>query len=191
MKHLALLPPDDEEPPPGANPADLAGRQAAEAMDWLEDVRAGAGYSWRWLTLHRLTGRLLPGWFVTIGGYPKTAKTTLLQTQARHWAEHGIPVVYIGTETKAALLRLQSAALALGLSVERVITGNLTPAEMQRIEADMDRQHALASFLSFADTESATLLEVLKWLHWGADQGCKVVIFDHLHQMDLGTASDR
>lgn len=171
----------------GPDPVDLAGQQQERALDWLHQMQSGAGHRWMWQSLHRLTGKLLPTWTVFFGGYPKTAKTTLLQTQARAWAETGTPVCYVGTETKTEILRLQSAAITKGVPVERVITGDLEANERDRILADLNRQTwELGQRLLYAETKRSTLDEVLYWLAWGADHGAEVVIFDHLHRLDMG-----
>ncbi len=169
----------------GPDPDDLAWAQSRRAVEWMQTIRSGTGARWFLPSLHRLTGRLLPGWTVFIGGYSKTAKTTLLQTQARCWAEAGVPVAYIGTETTPELLRLQSAAITLGLPVELVIGDQpLTEQQHARITADLERQQAMSSQLMYAETHETTLTEVLFWLNWGADRGAKVVMFDHIHRLD-------
>jgi hypothetical protein len=184
--HLLADPDDDLPPPP--TPADLASSQWLAAEEWLADVRAGAGVTWYLRTLHDLTGRLLPTWSIFLGGYSKTYKTTLLQTQARWWAEIGIPVCYIGTETSTAMLRLQSAAIALELDTGAVAGAHLNPADTERVSNDLRHQATdLATRLMYADTDEASLADVLSWVHWGADCGAQVVIFDHIHQLSLGT----
>jgi hypothetical protein len=186
----------------GPHPRNLAFEQGERALDWLDAMRAGQGIPWMWPGITDLTGRLAPTWAVYVGGYPKTAKTTLLQTQARWWAETGTPVCYVGTETTQEILRLQSAALTLQLPVELVVTGErrVRPGEVvkirddqvARVKADIARQQVeLADWLMFADTRRSTLDEVLYWIAWGADHGAAVVIFDHLHRLDTGGGSDR
>lgn len=174
-QHMAEIGPD-----PGA----LASSQIARARQWLTDARSGIGVRWFLPTLHHLTGTLFPGWTVFVGGYPKCGKTTLLQTQARQWAEGGIPVAYIGTETSPEILRLQSVALTLGLPVRRVVGDDpLTPEESARIAADLSRQDGLP--LHYAETTDTSLASVLYWLRWGAREGAQVVIFDHAHRLAI------
>lgn len=184
----------------GPDPATLAAGQTERARQWLADVRAGKGVRWSLETLHQLTGRLLPGWTVFVGGYAKTAKTTTLLGQGLAWAQAGIRVGYVGTETASEMLKLQAAAYMLGWKVEDVQTGcwhfqhdgreleqAMTDAEMGQIEAALTTLDGMADRLMFADTNEATLGDVLYWLRWAAKQGAEVVIFDHVHQMDLGT----
>lgn len=194
---------EDEAPAAiGPSPLNLAFDQGERALDWLGTMRAGHGLEWMWPNITRLTGKMLPTWSVFVGGYPKTAKTTLLQTQARCWAEQGKRVCYVGTETTQEILRLQSAALTTGLPVELVVTGErrnlagevvkIRDAQVERITADIRKQQGeLAERLMFAETKRATLEEVLYWQAWGADHGAEVVIFDHLHRLDTGSGSDR
>lgn len=191
--------PEPYDPPPageaptriGPDPFTLADQQWSKALDWLHLMQTGAGRRWMWPSIHRLTGKLLPTWTVFLGGYPKTAKTTLLQTQARCWAEQGIRVAYVGTETNPELLRLQSAALTLGLPVETVLRAEFSARDEARVAADLKRQSELGDRLMYADTGPATLAEVLYWMGWGADHGAEIVIFDHLHRLDTGGGSDR
>lgn len=192
---LAAPFPDDESEPEvagqlGPDPELLAKDQHQRALDWLAAMRSGAGLRWMWHGLHALTGKLLPTWSVFLGGYPKTAKTTLLQTQARCWAEQGTRVAYIGTETNTEILKLQSAALTVGLPVERVVTGDLSEAEHERIAADLARQDAMSRVLMYAETERATLADVRYWMRWARRESAEVVIFDHLHRLEVG-GSDR
>lgn len=174
----------------GPDPADLARAQAERARQWLTDMAAGKGIRWYWPTIQALTGRLLPG-AVFVGGYPKVAKTTLLQTQARAWAESGTAVCYIGTETSQEILKLQSAALTLGLPVHRVVAPDeddpLSPHDLERIHADLERQTALAAdgLLMYAEDDKQDLASALYWLRWGARNGAKVVVYDHMHRMNL------
>jgi hypothetical protein len=195
-RHPSPLPDDppleaEEAGAIGPDPELLAQDQRQRALDWLAQMRAGAGFRWLWPSLHRLTGRLLPTWSVYVGGYPKTAKTTLLQTQARGWAEAGTRVAYIGTETVTEILKLQSAALTLGLPVERVVTGELTDPEAERVARDLTRQDELARRLMYAETSRGDLADVLYWIRWARTEGAEVVVFDHLHRLDVGGGSER
>ena len=174
----------------GPDPELLAKDQHQRALDWLAAMRSGAGVRWMWPSLHKLTGVLLPTWSVFVGGYPKTAKTTLLQTQARCWAETGTRVAYIGTETKTEILKLQSAALTLGIPVERVVTADLDERECERVAADLAKQDAMGRALMYAETERSTLADVLYWMRWARRESADVVVFDHLHRLEVG-GSDR
>ena len=174
----------------GPDPELLAADQHRRALDWLAQMEAGAGFRWMWPSLHRLTGKLLPTWSVFVGGFPKCGKTTLLQTQARGWAETGHRVAYIGTETRSEILKLQSAALTTGLPVERVLTGELEGRERERIAADLARQDELARSLMYAEAERTTLPDVLYWMRWARRESADIVVFDHLHRLEVG-GSDR
>lgn len=176
----------------GPDPLEMSKAQALRARQHLADMAAGKGVRWHFRTLHRLTGRLLPG-AVFVGGYPKVAKTTLLQTQSRAWAEQGVKVCYIGTETSQEILKLQSAAITLGLPVSRTIAPDeddqLGARDLARVHADLERQDELAADgrLMYAEDDAQTLASALYWLRWGRRHGADVVIYDHVHRMDLGT----
>lgn len=185
----------------GPDPGALAAAQTARALQWLADVRAGKGMRWFLPTLHGLTGRLLPGWTCFLGGYSKTAKTTLLMHQALYLARHGVRVGYVGTETASEILKLQAAALLLGWPVEDVVTGArhwryqgdeyeqpMTPAELAEVERALGEVERLGDCLMFADTDGATLGDARYWMRWAAKHGAAVAIVDHIHQLDTGTA---
>lgn len=184
----------------GPDPATLSAGQTERAKQWLADVRAGKGVRWSLDVLHQLTGRLLPGWTVFVGGYAKTAKTTLLMGQALDWARAGVRVGYVGTETASEMLKLHAAAYVLGWSVEDTTTGERhwqyqgeersapwTADEAASVDAALATLDGMADRLMFADTREGTLDEVLYWVRWAAKVGADVVIFDHVHQMSLGT----
>lgn len=188
-----------DAPPPaeapvriGPDPFDLALAQSTKGLDWLEAVASGRGLRWLWPSLQSLIGPLLPGWTVAIGARPQCGKTTLLLTQALAWASSGHPVCVIGTETDPGVLRVQLAALSLGLPVGAAMTGELDTVQMARIKnAVMEMATDQSEDLIIADQQSGrTLADVLYWIHYAADRGAEAVIFDHLHELDLTGSRD-
>lgn len=178
----------------GPAPGDLARDQADAAMRWLTDMRAGKGIRPTFRALYELIGRYIPGAYY-IGGYAKTAKTTLCQTEARGQAERKIRVGYIGTETATSVLRLQSAAIHLGLPVGRVVAPSpedpLSDRDTERVREDLQRQEQLArdGWLMYAEDHAQTLASARYWLRWCQREGCQMVFYDHIHRMDLGSES--
>ncbi len=202
-QRLAEWSPEDEQAAQaslrelGPDPRALAEGQAERARQWLADVRAGVGVRWFSHTLHDLTGRLLPGWTCLLGGYSKTAKTTLLMHQALYLADHGTRVVYVGTETASEILRLQAVALRLGWPVEDVVTGArhwtyqgdayeqpMTAEELETIHTTLAD---LPAALMFADTDAATVGDACYWMRWAEGEGAACCIVDHVHQLDTGS----
>lgn len=172
----------------GPAPIDLGQDQWDQAQAWWFAIERGAGLWWDWPTLRRLTGRLLPGWLVVIGARPECGKTTLCLTQAVRWAEAGRTVCYIGTETSAAVLRIQASAIRLGLPVARAVQGELPAEDQARVARDVAHWASVSGKvdkLLFAEAGAARLEDALYWLRWAADQGAEAVIFDHFHGMSL------
>jgi hypothetical protein len=162
--------------------------QAAEARQFLEEIRAGKGLRFPWTDLDRLVGPLLPGWFVAVGGRAKAGKTSLLLELLTAWTELGKTVVYVGTETEVAMLKYQWAAVRCNVPIDTAIDPDCPRDIYDRLMADVEETQArpdLAYRAIFADAPDATMGALASWVGYGRDHQADALIFDHLSQLEV------
>ena len=166
--------------------AGLASKQGAEARAYIARLRAGGYLRMPWPDVDRLTGPILAGFLVAVGGRAKAGKTTFLRDCFTAWTEMGKRVVYVGTETEASVLRLAWAAVRCGVPVETAIDPQCPVATMDRLLEDITVQTTgpLASRAIFGDCEHATIPELQRWVRYAAKGGADALIFDHFHQLE-------
>lgn len=166
----------------------LAAQQASEVHDFVDKVRAGGYLRMPWPDLDRLVGPMLPGFLVVVGGRGKAGKTTFLRDLLTAWTEAGKKVVYVGTETKASILRLTWAAVRCNIPVETAIDPHCPQETMDRLLEDVRVQTTggLASRAVFGDCQTATVAELGKWVRYAQRAGANALIFDHFHRLDVG-----
>ncbi|HEX6602355.1 MAG TPA: DnaB-like helicase C-terminal domain-containing protein, partial [Solirubrobacterales bacterium] len=191
MSRLALMPddgPEFEVDPTTESPAGLARMQAAEARQFLEEIRAGKGLRFPWTDLDRLVGPLLPGWFVAVGGRAKAGKTSLMLELLTAWTELGKVVVYVGTETEVAMLKYQWAAVRCNVPIDTAIDPDCPRDIYDRLMRDVEETQArpdLAYRAIFADAPDATMGALAAWVGYGRDHQADALIFDHLSQLEV------
>lgn len=173
--------------------SDLALRQANEARDFIAKIRAGGFLRMPWPDVDELVGPILEGFLVAVGGRAKAGKSTLLRDLLTAWTEIGKTVVYVGTETQASILRLAWAAVRHNIRVETALDPSCPKETMEKLLADVEWQTTgpLSRQAIFGDCESATVAALDKWVRYAQDAEADVLIFDHFHQMEHGTAGKR
>jgi len=170
-------------------PEDMAERQVEEARAFLAQIRAGHHLRFPWPDVDRLIGPMLPGWFVAVGGRAKAGKTTFLRDCLTAWTEQGKTVVYVGTETEVAALRLSWAASRCGLSFADVLDGNNPEADRQLL-ADLGRQKGQAYRAIFGEIGEGTVDDLGYWVEYARIGHADALIFDHLHMLDVGPGEE-
>jgi hypothetical protein len=168
-------------------PEDLAGRQAEEAKDYLDQIVGGKHLRFLWPDLDHIVGPLLPGWLVAVGGRGKAGKTTFLRECLTHWVQEGKKIVYVGTETEASVLRLAWAATRIGIPVEDALDPRAPADVRKRLLADVATQtNTLAYHAIFGECRNATMGDLAYWVEYARVGKADALIFDHLHRLELG-----
>ena len=173
----------------GENTSKLALGQAQEARDFVEKIRSGGYLRMPWPDIDRLVQAMLPGFLVAIGGRGKAGKTTFLRDCFTAWTDIGKTVVYVGTETQAAILRLAWAGIRCNVPVETAIDPYCPQDILDRLMADVELQTTgpLARRAIFGDCTVATVAELGKWVRFAKKSGAHALIFDHFGRMARGT----
>lgn len=166
-----------------------AAAQVEDARAFLADIRSGAGLFMPWPDLAGLVGRLLPGWFVVVGGRATGGKTTMLLNLLSAWVEYGKRVVYVGTEQPASVLRIVWAAQRLGVPVDRLMGETIGPGLAQRLEQDLaaQREPDFAMQAQLIDAPNGSLGELEERIAFARAVKADVLVFDHLHRLDTGS----
>ena len=176
-----------EDPDP--EPEHMADKQVREAIEFGR-MDFSKAPRWNWPCLRKLCGPILPGELWIIGARPSQGKTTFLLNWAEHLAEmQGVPWLYIGMEMDPKQLRRKWSAFRCDLDEEAVLTADWTKLPddaQQRIEDDLkDQAGRLRKLAHFAPARRINIDALKRWVGFAVDNGCKVVIVDHLHQMEF------
>ncbi len=173
----------------------LAERQVREAIEFGRTDFSTAP-KWGWGVLRNLCGPLLPGELWILGARPGQGKSTFLLNWSDNLAEmQAVPWLFIGMEMDPKQLRRKWSAFRCNLNEEYVLTGSwdkLDDDAQQRIEADLREQAGrLRKFAHFAPARRINLVALRKWMDYAVDHHCRVVIVDHLHQMEFNGKDHR
>lgn len=178
------------------SPGELAARQVAQAFARL-DADPMAVLRWPSSAMDRAFGGLVPGSVHTVAAGTGNGKSSLLMSLMDAWASQGIGVLYLPLEIDPPTARLRWASWRCGLDVEDVFERawhdhpqahrRRLPADAKpRLEAELARI-AREVPVHFCDASRIHPEGVRRWAEWGAETfGAKVVIVDHLHELDLG-----
>lgn len=146
-----------------------------------------------WRGLVDLVGPALLGEMWVIGARTGCGKTTFLLNWFQHLVERGMPVLYMGTESAAEMLRRRWAAWRLGYPAAAVLENDwskLPPDAKDRLFVALQEQatdyHDVAFFGDAPDLDPATLG---KYLKAAERRGIQVIILDHIHRVRLGGSS--
>ncbi len=167
-------------------PVEMAERQVREARKVRDKIEAGGGLDFPWGDLSGVVGSLLPGWLVAVGGRAKAGKTLFLRECFTAWIEAGKTLVYVGTETEAASLRLAWAAVRCGLPITEGHQPS-SSANKARMDADLAEQATnLAKRAIFASMQDGTVEELAYWVQYARVAKAHGLLFDHVHRMEVG-----
>lgn len=169
--------------------ASMAAGVAADALADMDiDYRQFPG--WFSPALQQAIGPSLPGTMTVIGARPGAGKSTLLLNQARYLAEGKHRVLYAGMEMPPAMLLRSMAAQALGYSQDAVLANHWSalPATARGELADWiaGYQQGIGAHLTFIPDPQITVDGLRSWMRAGATDGYRIVMVDHLHEMDWG-----
>ena len=95
-----------------------------EMMEQLQELKDAPKYSWSIPELELMLGSICKGDFIILGARPDGGKTTLLSTQAVHWAkqlEEGECILWCNNEESASRVRLRQTQAALAWTREEVM----------------------------------------------------------------------
>ena len=95
-----------------------------EMMEQLQELKDAPKYSWSVPELELMLGSICKGDFIILGARPDGGKTTLLSTQAVHWAkqlEEGECILWCNNEESASRVRLRQTQAALAWTREEVM----------------------------------------------------------------------
>ena len=95
-----------------------------EMMEQLQELKDAPKYSWSVPELELMLGSICKGDFIILGARPDGGKTTLLSTQAVHWAkqlEEGECILRCNNEESASRVRLRQTQAALAWTREEVM----------------------------------------------------------------------
>jgi len=174
---------------------ELVDQQVREAIEYGRQDTSTAP-KWGWKSLIDLCGPLLPGELWIVGARPGQGKSTFLLNFCNHLAEmQGKPWLFIGMEMDPKQLRRKWSAFRCDLNEEHVLTSaweRLPVDARQRIEDDLREQAtALRNLAYFAPARRINLVSLQQWVEFAVERKCKVVVIDHLHQMDYGGRDQR
>jgi replicative DNA helicase len=192
--HLRVVAPPTRETLP--NPEDLAADQVAEVFERL-DADPSDVLRWPFHALDRQFGALLPGSVHVIGAGTGNGKSSFLMSLTDAWSAAGIGVLYLPLEIDPPTARMRWAAWRCGFAVEDVferawhdhpdvMRRRLPEGAKEALAAETSRL-AVEVPVHFPKASTITPNGVRQWAEWGMTRfGAKVVIVDHLHQLDLG-----
>lgn len=184
------------------HPLSLVGDQKAQAMQTPSELAAdqvrgakvlltrdlSSAPVWGWTDVAQLLGPMLPGDFVVVGSLMGNGKSTLLMSQMDAFARAGMATLYFPLEVDPEVCRLRWAAWKLELDVRHVIRqdwSRLPEGSQEAVDGLLDEQEKAGAIL-FAPPKRLTLAGMIQWCKWGKENGCSVVMLDHLHRMDFG-----
>ena len=140
---------------------------------------------WGWLDFDHTFGGLVAGWLTVIGGRPGSGKTTLLLNLLDSLWSARVPTLYLGTETAAAVLVTQWAALRAGIPILDVFEGRLNgqqPALTAGVTELMGQDQVTFSQVTRLDL-SRLSAEIVWAYEARKGPAPKVIILDHLHRV--------
>lgn len=193
---LRLVPSAPPAPDALPDPVALAADQVAVSLERL-DADPMAVVRWPFSAMDHLLGALMPGSVHVVAAGTGNGKSSLLLSVMDAWAARGVPVLYLPLEIDPPTARLRWAAWRCGFDVEEVFQRHWhdhpephrrrLPADAKpRLEAELLRIAAEAP-VHFCPASRISPSGIRRWADWGVTQfGAKVVIVDHLHQLDLG-----
>lgn len=167
----------------------LAAAVTADALAEMEiDFRQFPG--WFSPALTQLVGPALPGTLTIVGARPGCGKTSLLTNAARWLAEQGHGVLYAGMEMPPSMLLRSLAAQALGFNQDAVLLNEwhaLPPGARGQIADWLAAfQRTLGQRLVFLPDQQLSVPRLREWMRAGAASGHRILMVDHLHEMDWG-----
>ena len=186
--------PRPERPPhPGDEPDfERENREARLAALAAVDRDPSRDPAWPWPEVTNAVGPLTPGILITLGGYSGNGKTGVLLNLASHLLGARIPWVYFGLELADYLLVQLLAALRLNLPRHRVIEGTLTTAERDAVRAEISGYATHTELMHFVpDPDLSANDAVTRIRTLLAHQRPRVVIIDHLHQLNYDEQDNR
>ena len=169
-------------------PLDLAEAQAEEAISRGRVDLSGAP-RWRWPTLDRRIGRMMPGQLVIVGALMGNGKTAFLMSQMDWMAAQEIGTLYIPLEINPEDLRRQWAAWRLGLDWEYVARNEwdeLPDGTQEMHEMEIARL-AMSPHIQFPPERRIDINDLGRWIAWGVKEfQARCVVIDHFHRMSFG-----
>jgi replicative DNA helicase len=169
----------------------LAARQQEAALA-RSAIDFSSAPTWRWKSLGKLAGPLLPGDLVVVGSRTGCGKTTVGLNQVEHLTTCRVPWLYIGQEMAPEQLRRKWSALRLGYDAPAVLRNEwavLPAGAREKVDADVVEQTTtLAEFAHFADARRVDTEQMRRWTKFAVSRGCRVIVLDHIHRMTF-TAS--
>lgn len=120
------------------------------------------------------------GNLIIIGAGTNEGKSTLAFQEIRHMAESGIPVGVFSLEMKISEMFLLMACSRLGIDSERALSGQITPDEWAKFDAEIKILKSLPIKISETAGMKISEIEALTSM-WVNKHGVKVVFVDHIH----------
>lgn len=169
--------------------------QTAEAL-WLAAGFLPPVFEWPWPTLERIVGAVSPGEVWVFGARTGEGKSTLVANLIRlvAWAQLARMTV-APLEVSPASVKLRLACLELGWPVKAIVRGEwwLSGAKDEtamraQVKAEIQRQGEapLRDWARYSPAETLDREGLAKLVADAAEWHHRVVIIDHLHQMDHG-----
>lgn len=114
-------------------------------------------------SLDLATSGFKPGQLITVVALPKTGKSTLSLFSAKQLRSSGYTSAYFTFEMSAEEQADRLASLVSGIDLNKILSGNLTDAEMAKIKQDhLLRQASHAGLTIVADTSSVTTVSAVQ-----------------------------
>jgi archaellum biogenesis ATPase FlaH len=147
-------------------------------------------------SLHALAGSLAPDELWVVGGRQGNGKSLFLQNVAGWFLEAQIPILYMGTEQDAPVLKIKQACVIAGVRAKLMLKP--TEEEMQTDEYRQGtklvqdvlvwlNQAPRNRLLNFSNNRYISRGTLNEWAQVAAEEwGCRAIILDHLHHMDHG-----
>ncbi|MFN3200050.1 MAG: replicative DNA helicase [Bradymonadia bacterium] len=186
----------------GASPlhnfADMATQGLAEARQKVENRRAGElveGMSFGFQSLDNATGGAKAGQMIIMGGRPSMGKTTLanncfLNVAARYTDRAH---VFFSLETPVFPYYTRSAASLSGVPMRTINRGEVNAGEMEELMRSTVELQSMRNTW-FVDLPRGQMSDVhlhLEQIQARSGLPLGLVVFDHLHAMDLSLGKDK
>jgi len=164
-------------------PEEMAEQQRLRAIEYYLGVKGGQGVRFPWHALDQLTGPVLPGFLVMVGGRKKGGKTTFLLNWAEYLTLCKRTFLYITTETEPESLKIKLAAQSLDLDVGAAIAGELSEEDEARLFVQFAEQSSQGGTSIYAPGGGGTLTELQHWFVYAAEMGVDCIIYDYFQRM--------
>ncbi len=164
-------------------PFDLHLQAAMGAVTYSRRLTEGGCLRFPWRDIHELVGDIMPGWLVLWGARAKGGKSTALRAVFNQWVTLGHRVVYVGTEQRAAVLKLLWACERLQFPGS--VAFDVHDPRHELVLRDVtEAQGDLADRGILVADPGLTLAGFIEWARYAFKVKARALILDHFHRLE-------